>query len=789
MESATQPAKVASDTEKTHRAQASSPKAETTAAGGVGHFDSWPWLVAAFAIVVCLLPIARAGLWDPQEIEVADLARRAAIHVFGAESLRLDGAPDEVPTVEDVGRGEFPVLAVALALKVFGASAWAARLPLALWTLVGAAALYELVRRLESKRVALLSVVVLVTSPLVFLHSRTALGEAITLASITLAFSGVMLAWADDTASRNRRLTYLTLGLLGVVTGVWSRGVLIGAGLPLLSAGSAWLIAGALDSSATGFQLRRATGFGAFVLGLGCAVWGLVALHRGALDSYTAVVGSTLIDPKQLPTHDVVIHYLGHGLFPWSALLPLAIGAALRPCSDVRRRLRLGLVLAVAVGLLFYSLTISRTGPLAFGGTFALAALCALTAASFERGERGTFAAMVCAAALVLLYKDFENFPEKGLSPFALSTEGSFPETMKQVGKRYFQVVTGLGIVACVVLVLSRIPWREFVERWGQTSSRILRLFSRALAAILAGWAKGTAPLRKAFPWPRAITLVVGLGGGGTLLSLGYYPALAAQLSPAGVYTAYQELAAEGEPLAVMGEGAKGSMFYAGSNVRSFSAIDGALDWLNEGESRRWLILRATDLGRANALFREKRKKQNLPILSAQSSEILLASNRLGSGEVNESPLLGFLPDALPQLANQPVGRWGEELELVGWEVREAKTGNVTDTLRNGVQYEFVTAYRVVKKVTSNWEAFIHIDGNGKRINGDHQLLGGKYPPRLWLPGDVVVDTHAFKLDPTYDSGDYTVFMGLFSGSKRYAVTAGTQKDDRLTAGGLKVVR
>src|SRR5690606_23619670 len=206
------------------------------------------------AVVGWLLPTARGGRWAPGGIEVADLARRGAIQLGGAESLRLDGAPDEVPTVEDVGRGEFPVLAVALALKVFGASAWAARLPLALWTLVGAAALYELVRRLESKRVALLSVVVLVTSPLVFLHSRTALGEAITLASITLAFSGVMLAWADDTASRNRRLTYLTLGLLGVVTGVWSRGVLIGAGLPLLSAGSAWLIAGALDSSAAGFQ-------------------------------------------------------------------------------------------------------------------------------------------------------------------------------------------------------------------------------------------------------------------------------------------------------------------------------------------------------------------------------------------------------------------------------------------------------------------------------------------------------------------------------------------------------
>jgi hypothetical protein len=290
---------------------------------------------------------------------------------------------------------------------------------------------------------------------------------------------------------------------------------------------------------------------------------------------------------------------------------------------------------------------------------------------------------------------------------------------------------------------------------------------------------------------PRAVVLIAGLGGGGTLLGLGYYPALAAQLSPAGVYTAYRELAAEGEPLAVMGESAvKGSMFYAGSTVRSFKSVEAAVDWLNLGDApRKWLILKAPDLGRANAHFREKRPKQNLPILNGDSSEILLASNRLAAGEVNENPLAALLPETPPQLNHTPVGRWGEELELLGWEIREAKTGKVTDTLRTGVPYQFVTGYRVVKKVLSSWESFIHIDGNNKRVNGDHQLLGGKYPPRLWAPGDTVIDTHEFKLDATYDSGEYTVYFGLFSGSKRYKLTAGDHKDDRLNAGVVRVAR
>ncbi len=789
MESASQPAEVASDTEKTGGAQASSP---TDAAGSKPRqrrFDAWPWLVAAFAVVVCVLPIIHSGLWDPQEIEVADLGRRAAVHLWGADELELDGASDEVPTVEDVGRGELPVLSVALGLRLFGASAWAARLPLALWTLAGAWALYALVRRLEGKRTALLAVAILVTCPLVFAQARTALGDAVTMASLCLAFAGLLLSWADDAAGRWTRLGWLALGLAGAGAGVWSRGVLLGVAIPTLSVGTTALIVGVREGADR--ALRRAIGYGCLALGLATSVWGVIALGAGSPDVYSKVIGSALTDPKQLPTHDVVIHYVGHGLFPWSALLPLSLGAVLRPCSERRRRLRIGLVVVVAIATLFYTLTIARTGPIAFGATFALAAACAITALSLDRGRRGTFSAMVCAALLVLLYKDFENLPAKGLSAFALSGEATFPEAMKGAAKLYLRVVTGLGVLACVGLVLSRTPWSEFASSWTAASSKVVRVFGRGLNAAIHGWNKYTGPLARAIPAPRAMWIVSALGAGGTVLSLGYYPALAAQLSPAGVYTAYRELAATGEPLAVMGDGAvKGSMFYAGSTVKSFRTVDAAIDWLGAPDApRKWLILKAPDLGRANSQFREKHAGQNLPVLNADSSEILLVSSRLQEGEVNENPFTESVLREAPQLAHKPLAKWGDELELAGWEVREAKTGAPTETLRTGVNYQFVTAYRVRKRVVSNWESFIHIDGNGKRVNGDHQLLGGKYAARLWLPGDVIVDVHEFKLDPTYDAGEYTVYFGLYSGSKRYKLTAGDHKDDRLNAGTLRVVR
>jgi hypothetical protein len=47
------------------------------------------------------------------------------------------------------------------------------------------------------------------------------------------------------------------------------------------------------------------------------------------------------------------------------------------------------------------------------------------------------------------------------------------------------------------------------------------------------------------------------------------------------------------------------------------------------------------------------------------------------------------------------------------------------------------TYYKVLAPVTTEWEAFIHIDGYHRRHNGDHKPMNGKYAMSLWLPGDI----------------------------------------------------
>ncbi len=408
---------------------------------------------------------------------------------------------------------------------------------------------------------------------------------------------------------------------------------------------------------------------------------------------------------------------------------------------------------------------------------------------TLDRKSGGVMPAMVCTALLVLLYKDFENFPEKGLSAFAWADSLAFPDAMKSLAKRYMQASVALGLVTCVLVVVGRVQWSDLVADLRASDNRIAKVTVVVLTKIMAGIQKLTRGIAAKVERPRALALAISLAIGGLILSVGYYPALAAQLSPAGVYSAYSRLASSDEPLAVMGEGAvKGSLFYAAGPLKSFKSLETAVDWLGTStEPRKWLILKNPDLARANARFREK-NHTNLPVLNADSSEIMLASNTLADA-TSQSPLDAIVVAAAPKLRHTPKASWGNELELVGWELRLLGQKESTDTIVPGKTYTFVTAYRVLKPIGGTWESFIHIDGNGKRINGDHPLTGGKYPLRNWLVGDVIIDSYEIKVDPTFDNGEYTVFFGLFSGNKRHKLTAGEGAEDRLTAGVVQVAR
>jgi 4-amino-4-deoxy-L-arabinose transferase-like glycosyltransferase len=392
-------------------------------------------------LVICcaslLVPLAAYGLWDPHELRSVDVARRIAVNWFGAD-LELEGVNNALPSRGELDRGELPFSSMAAGLRLFGLAVWAGRLPLAVWAILGLVATFVLVSRLADRAAAALSVIVLCTMPLYFVHARTMLGDGVTMASLAIAVAGLALS-LFDTTTRRTRLACFGVGLVGLAAGGLSRGLLLGVAVPALGVGLGWL---ATRLAGAGRNERFSAGLAAAVLAVavGATVLGLVAFGH-ALDAperYFALLGFGISPPTSAPTFDAVVQQLGHGLFPWSALIPPALArfALTRGSAEPSARvgLRATVVMVTAVAVTAWGGLAPFAGVLPFGAVAALAIAVALALRDFDLGAPSsrTFGMFAGALALLLL-ADFRNFPEELLSVFGLGPL-KFPESFRGVG-------------------------------------------------------------------------------------------------------------------------------------------------------------------------------------------------------------------------------------------------------------------------------------------------------------------------------------------------------------------
>lgn len=381
-----------------------------------------------------------AGIWDPHELNAADLARRIAVNVFGAKSLMLTNGDNSMPTLGDLGRGELPFTSIAAGFSAFGLHEWAGRLPLALWGMVGIAAIYWWFKRVVDERAAAYAGIVLGTMPLYFVHARTMLGDIVTMASLAMAFSGLGVACFDRSAPNRSRAAALALGAAGLLGGYLSRGALIGLAVPLLAVGFTWLLLVANRRRSDDFdKLTSYASIGALLAGTVVAALGARALFKTeSSGSISPLVGAAIAPASKMPTFDNVIFYLGHSLFPWSAFIPFAVGRLFRAPTGLddnaqERLLSVRSMLIVGASLSFgaYAMLAPRVGHIPFGGVALLAGIAALAIRDYERGgppSRALGLGVVTFAGL--FYRDFTQWPDKGLAPFGVTA--AFPETFKQ---------------------------------------------------------------------------------------------------------------------------------------------------------------------------------------------------------------------------------------------------------------------------------------------------------------------------------------------------------------------
>jgi len=815
--------------------------------------DAWAFPAALVTSVIFLAALAsKSGIWDPFELNVAELSRRIAVNAFGARHLALEGADNSMPKIGELGRGELPFDSIALGLRVFGLHDWAGRAPLVVWGLLGVGALYWLLSRLVDRRAGLYGAVILSTMPLYFLHARTMLGDIVTMAALSIATAGLGIATFDRPGSPRMRKLALAIGLLGLGAGFMSRGLLIGVAAPALGVGLTWVVT--LTAGPSKRELfGEGAGFVSLLAGLTAAAIGVGAVFRATSTEYSMLVGATIVAQPKFPTFDYVIHYLGHSLLPWSAFIPFAAGRLFRSPGRLQAddeaaeqrssAARLLVLVSAAVAFGIYAVMSQRVGHLAFGAPALLAAIAAIAIVDFDEGAPASPALAVGVAVFAaLFFRDYNMFPEKGFSAFAVNAP-SFPEAFK--GRAETLIMGSSALFAFIVffawLEEERSPWFRPSEylAWPRVIARVAgvkvllgaALFELALlvvgvasyvglhithskylmslglrerlALLNAFWVLpalviapvwGAMLVRDAFRFffdktrmSRGMaTVVAGLVCGG-ILSFVYYPALAAQLSPKEVYESYRVLHGPGEPLGLLGVGGKTAAYYSGGNVKIFAEVQSAYNWLTETTDRRWLGVRNEDLGRLNSLYRAGAgAKASLPVLDARSGQILLVSNKLLANEGSNNPYGSFIFDKEPPIGHRVEANLQDVLLSLGWDITDT-SGTPVPYIVPARKYRIRLYYKVLASVKTEWETFVHIEGQNRRFNADHKTLGGKYGLALWQPGDYIVDEHEFSLEPNFAPGEYVVRYGLFSGDTRLKVQTGSHDDNRILGGNITV--
>ncbi len=278
-----------------------------------------------------LPPLSKSGLWDPYELNVADLARRLALNLFHDEFARarrrrqLDAAPERSRAARAA------VHVDGARLQLFGLHEWAGRCRSRCGASRGVVATYGFVARLVDRRAGLFSALALATMPLFFVQARTMLGDVVTMTS-----ARGRVRRSPRRRVRSRPKTARRSRARASRGSARRRSGSSPASRP--AAGSSASPCRALASASRGAsrgppapakrqrvrrrrrRARRSSPARAF------SYWGVNAHDAKPGRRSVVAAGAMMKAPRKYPTFDAVIGQLGPALAPWSAFAPFAFG-------------------------------------------------------------------------------------------------------------------------------------------------------------------------------------------------------------------------------------------------------------------------------------------------------------------------------------------------------------------------------------------------------------------------------------------------------------------------------
>lgn len=788
----------------------------------------YPALHGALLLLVTLAlfgpGLGEAGMWDPQETTVADSA-------LGSHG------------------GSLQSLAVGWSLRALGVSALAGRVPTFLGALVTLLLVFLWVRRSVDRSGALLSALVLMSMPMWVLQGRHLWGAGLSMA-LQVAMAWMLFAsQRHDDSAVNRRSWAVVLGwwLGGWTAGalsLWCSGALLG---PLPVAVAVWLTGLGTRTHRGGGWKPTAAALSALLTALTTVLLLFLVTRSVLLDreGYGHWVGGSPTGGEP-PTFEMPLELVFHGTAPWVVLLPAALltvlGAGRKKEEETgadtahtggmgtegQRRTGARWLATFALLWLGGAFVATVIHSARYGQTPMLFAVpVALLVALWLREHRGAGEGLSAVVAIMLaglVVRDFVLYPASALGALGDGVP-ELPQSFAP-GRKWlvlmgtFMVALWLGLTDGAARWTPAHLWRLVRERWvtGDYTARVwLGLIAVALGAVtlsgglglaLAGPLGMSAAARRAFVvllalplacvvavlfhwglrglwswlgpyrlWPAlAVGVVFGL-----YTAHGYALATSVHLSPKRVYLAHQRYSAPGAPIHTL-DMPRGHARYFTDRTTVTARDRKDLVSVLLAPRPAWAVIPEEHLSWLDHDVR-KRTGRHLFAVPTGSAVLHLVSNR-NTGFQDINPLARTVLSTPTTPTVQVNANFDGRVVLRGYDLDGADKGVVA----RGHDFRITWHWHVTKPLGADYRVFLHVDGSGGRINGDHDPVGGSYPTRYWETGDYILDSHTLEAGRQLRGGTYKLFVGFFSGNRRLTVVDGPKDGgNRVLAGKITI--
>lgn len=798
-----------------------------TANANAASFPPWatPAILIALALGIIVTGLTGFGVWDPWELDAAEQARTPDL--FALNGLRT--------------------ALLAAAFDLLGTQEWVGRLPNALGAVATVFMTYCTARALcpsRAWRAGLYAGLVLLGTPMFIINAQTIFGNGVGVflqtatawAALRLiaatspkenaVWSGILLLFGTGSTLASGFLCGVLPILLPTCALIWLLGrrpltrwsALGAAALACLMVAIdvqadrtsySWVLGGAVAEGTppsfdklieaifhgaapwsafipVAFGLLLRSGFSAEAEqsgdGLHRSGSSLNCAHTLTESQTAAVFVGTWLSVGFAATLIFDSRYGSATFLPVPAIA-IACGAAITELRDRAPGWGAALVVALLVGLVLRDFSIYPALPID-----ALGALDDVKVPDAFNPIIGWAAVLGVFAIGTFVAFDDRPTPDKHPRRFGLDITPlwSFVQSRWNAGWVFRGWLMVGALIALGLLVFGALCWAAadslglvtIVSKWG----RRLMFLPLLVPFIVIATQVCLRLIHEARRYREYIVIATGLLTG-AFTSFYFVPELSAHLSPREIYDRFAELRQEGEPLGEYRGGSRAARYYTDVDVKELRSVRETVDFL-KAEDRVWVVATAESLPEIDSMYRQASNEEHVFVVESEGATALLMTNKPIEGMTNANAMANAVRSEPPARMDQRTAiNFADKVELIGYDLDLPHKGYVGA----GESFKITWYWKVLASSVGNYKIFVHVDGNGLRLNGDHEPVHGTYPVRMWKKGEIIADTQTLDVGANYRPGQYTIYVGFWAGESRLDVKSGEASSNRARAGYLKI--